>query len=201
MGENVVKSIQVRDGKTVNAPVVAAPEGKVLEGWYDGETLACETAAYTFTAEADRNLTAAYKTVNADVTPKAAKIVPSAASITTTYNVSKTISVVIKDQAGHVMSGRKVTCVINGKSQSKTTDAKGSVTFSTNAALTPKTYTAAITCDGLSATVKLVVNKAAVKLTAAKKSFRVTTKTKKYTVTLKDNKGRALKKVKLKTVI
>lgn len=54
-GENVVKSIQVREGKTVNAPVVAAPEGKVLEGWYDGETkfdpAAPITAPHAFVAK------------------------------------------------------------------------------------------------------------------------------------------------------
>ena len=146
---------------------------------------------------ADVKVTVTYSPVKADVTPKAAKIVPSAASITTTYNVSKTISVVIKDQAGHVMSGRKVFCKMNGKTSTGTTDAKGSVTFKTPASLAPKTYTVTLTCDGLSATVKLVVKKAAVKLTAGSKTFKAKTKTKKYTVTLKDNKGKPLKKVKL----
>ncbi len=148
---------------------------------------------------ADVKVTVTYSPVKADVTPKAAKIVPSAASITTTYNVSKKISVVIKDQAGRVMSGRKVTCKVNGKTSTGTTDAKGSVTFKTPASLAPKTkpYIVALKCDGLSATVKLVVKKAAVKLTAGSKTFKAKTKTKKYTVTLKDNKGKPLKKVKL----
>ena len=36
-GENVLKSIPVRDGKTVAAPAITAPQGKIFEGWYVGE--------------------------------------------------------------------------------------------------------------------------------------------------------------------
>ena len=38
VGESVVKSIMVREGKTVVAPKVVAPQGKILSGWYDGDT-------------------------------------------------------------------------------------------------------------------------------------------------------------------
>ena len=64
-----------------------------------------------------------------------------------------------------------------------------------------KTYTATITFKGdnnyvkSTASAKVVVNKASPKMVAKKKTFK--TKTKKYTITLKDNKGKAMKKVKV----
>ena len=55
VGEETVKAIQVRDGKTVVAPRVTPPEGKMLRGWFDeaGEELNPNnpvTKANTYTA-------------------------------------------------------------------------------------------------------------------------------------------------------
>ena len=44
---------------------------------------------------------------------------------------------------------------------------------------------------------KIVIKKAASKITASKKTFKSKTKTKKYTITLKNNKGKAIKNVKV----
>ena len=55
VGEDVVKDIKVREGKTVAAPKVEAPEGTILSGWFDGEDAhspsAPVTAAHTYTAK------------------------------------------------------------------------------------------------------------------------------------------------------
>ncbi|MBQ7244290.1 MAG: hypothetical protein IJS52_08865 [Bacilli bacterium] len=55
VGEDVVKDIKVREGKTVAAPKIEAPEGTILSGWFDGEDAhspsAPVTAAHTYTAK------------------------------------------------------------------------------------------------------------------------------------------------------
>ena len=55
-GDIAVKEIQVRDGKTVKAPAdPTAPEGKIFDGWYDGDTKfspdAVVTEAKTYVAK------------------------------------------------------------------------------------------------------------------------------------------------------
>ena len=95
----------------------------------------------------------------------------------------------------------KVVVKINGKQKEVTTDKNGNAKYAVK--LPAKTYTATIIFNGdnnylkSTTTAKVVVNKAKPKLTAKKKTFKRKAKTKKYTITLKDNKGKAMKKVKV----
>lgn len=54
-GEQTLKDIQVRSGKTVTAPKIEVPEGKILKGWFDGEkafnSAEPVTEAHTYLAE------------------------------------------------------------------------------------------------------------------------------------------------------
>ena len=55
VGDDVVKTIMVREGEKVSAPIVTPGEGKVFVGWYEGEEAANAgapiTAAHTFVAK------------------------------------------------------------------------------------------------------------------------------------------------------
>ncbi|WP_458454138.1 beta strand repeat-containing protein [Methanobrevibacter sp.] len=101
------------------------------------------------------------------------------------------------------IAGATVTVTINGKKYTGVTNAKGIATIKVPAKLVPKTYKATVsydgnaTCIGDSATINFKVTKAKAKIVAKKKTFKAKKKTKKYTITLKDNKGKAIKKVKV----
>ena len=126
----------------------------------------------------------------------------TAPAVTKVYNNDKNLVVTLKDSNGNAIANAKLTIVLNGAKKVLTTNAKGQVTLAIPN-LVPKTYTASISYAGddthikSSASAKVVVKKADVKLTAKKKTFKAKVKTKKYTVTLKNNKGKAMKKVKL----
>lgn len=123
----------------------------------------------------------------------------SAVKVTTTYNVAKNLVITLTDANGKALSNVKVIVNINGKNTPVTTDKDGKAKYSVK--LPAKTYTATITYAGdnnhvkSTASAKVVVNKASPKMVAKKKTFK--TKTKKYTIVLKDNKGKAMKKVKV----
>ena len=127
----------------------------------------------------------------------------SAAGVTTVYNTDNSLIATLKDINGNAIVGAKVTFALNGAKKDVFTDAKGQAILAIPANLVPKTYAASITYSGddvylqSTAGVNVVVKKATVKLTAKNKSFKAKVKTKKYAVTLKDNKGKAMKKVKL----
>ena len=134
--------------------------------------------------------------VNVKVTYKAtqaAAIEFSEGSYTAVYEQSANISVVIKDQTGHVMPGKKVVCKIAGVlPQRQTTDANGQVKFSTFSLLEPGSYIVKMECDSIFAETHLQVLKATVRLDARGKNFKQSTQTKRYTVKLKsivDKKG------------
>ena len=61
----------------------------------------------------------------------------------------------------------------------------------------PKTYACKISCEGVTKTVKIVIQKAAVKLKAPAKTFKQNKNIKKYTVTLKNNNNKAIKNLKI----
>ena len=124
-----------------------------------------------------------------------------APGISTTYNVAKTLVVTLKDDKGNVLAGQNVIVDLNGKVYTKTTDAKGQVKISIN--LPVKQYPVKITFSGndfyksCAKTTRITVKKATPKLTASSKKFKAKSKTKKVSVTFKNNKGKAMKKVKL----
>ena len=126
-----------------------------------------------------------------------------APSVTTVYNTNKNIVVTLKEVNGNAIANAKVTVTLNGKATVLTTNANGQATLAIPANLVPNTYVVNIAYDGdathikSTASTKVIVKKATVKLTAKNKKFKAKKKVKKYTVTLKDNKGKAMKKVKL----
>ena len=124
-----------------------------------------------------------------------------ASPVNTVYNVAKNLVVTLKDSKNAALSGKTITVKLNGVTYTRTTNSNGQAVISVN--LPAKTYTAAISFAGddiylaSSKNVNVVVVKATPKITAKAKTFKLKTKTKKFTAVLKDNKGRAMKKVKL----
>ena len=99
------------------------------------------------------------------------------------------------------MGGVKVTVILKG-AKTYVTDKKGQIRVSTKG-LVPKKYAAKIIFNGnakylkSTKTIKITVKKATPKLTAKKKTFKKSIKVKMYSVTLKNNKGNAMKKVRV----
>lgn len=161
----------------------------------DGENTA------TFIYNAKSYLTSSNATTTINVVRNATAI--TAAKVTKTYNVAKNLVATLKDDNGTVLANKTVTITINGKTYTRTTNAKGQVTLAL-ANLAPKTsYTATVkfagedNLKGSTAKVTVTVKKATPKLTAKAKSFKASVKTKKYVVTLKTNKNKVLKNVKV----
>ena len=137
------------------------------------------------------------------VTTQKDTVAITAPSVTSVYNTAKNLIVLLKDSNGKAIANAKLTIVLNGVKKEVTTNANGQATLAIPTNLVPKTYTATINFAGddthikSSSSTKVIVKKASVKLTAKKITFKAKAKTKKYTVTLKNNKGKAMKKVKL----
>ncbi len=131
----------------------------------------------------------------------------SAKSVSVVYQNTGKVTVTLTDnndgKGNNPIAGATVTVTVNGKKYTAKTNAKGIATISVPAKLVPKTYKATVsyagtaTCVGDSATFNFKVTKAKPKITAKKKTFKAKKKSKKYTITLKDNKGKAIKKVKV----
>ena len=124
--------------------------------------------------------------------------------VTTVLNTNKNLVITLKDNAGNVIKGEKVTITLNGGyKQVLTTNDNGQVVYAINSKLTPKTYTAKVSYlgnddyAGSATTSKVVVKKATPVLTAKSATFKVKTKTKKYTVTLKNNVNKVIKNAKV----
>ena len=117
------------------------------------------------------------------------------------YNGGKYLVAILKDINDKVISGVKLTVLLNGKSLTQTTDANGKIKVSTDG-LAPNKYSATITFAGntkyikSSKSVSVTVKKATPKLTAKAKTFKKSVKTKKYIITLKTNKNKAMKNTK-----
>lgn len=138
------------------------------------------------------------------VTTQKAPTVITAPSATVVYGNAKNLVVTLKDVKGNAIVNAKISVVLNGKSTTLNTNAKGQATLAIPTNLVPKTYALTINYAGDDThikssltTTKVTVKKASVKLTAKKAIFKAKKKSKKYTVTLKNNKGKAMKKVKL----
>ena len=129
----------------------------------------------------------------------------SAADVSTTYNINRDLVIALKDSNGNALSGVSVTVDLNG-AKTYTTDGNGQVKISTKG-LAIKTYAVKITFAGnakyapSSKEVKVTVKKAKPKIIAKKKTYRAKKKTKKFTITLKDNKGKPIKKVKVRLIV
>ena len=129
----------------------------------------------------------------------------SAADVSTTYNINRDLVIALKDSNGNALSGVSLTVDLNG-AKTYTTDGNGQVKISTKG-LAIKTYAVKITFAGnakyapSSKEVKVTVKKAKPKIIAKKKTYRAKKKTKKFTITLKDNKGKPIKKVKVRLIV
>jgi predicted outer membrane repeat protein len=168
--------------------------GKLLPGQFSGNLIF--------------NLTNRYRTsslpVNVTVNKSSTEI--SASDIICYYGDGKYLVVTLMDKYGNIMGNRSITINFNGKTQTYKTNIKGQVKVSTKG-LVPKTYAAAITYYGdnnyvkSTASVKVTVKKAKPIIIAKKKTYKAKKKTKKFTITLKDNKGKAIKKAKVRLIV
>ena len=137
------------------------------------------------------------------VTTQKASTQITAPGVTVVYSNAGNLIVTLKDANGNEIADAKLTVTLNGKSTVLTTDADGQAKLAIPTNLVPKNYPVTVTYAGddthvkSTAATKVIVKKASVKLTAKKKTFKAKVKTKKYTVVLKNNKGKAMKKVKL----
>ena len=114
-------------------------------------------------------------------------------------------SVTVKDIKNNLVSGAKVTFILNGKTIGKaTTKSKGVATITLTAKMlkTAKAGKRNLVIKAsnsnyytVSKTVKITISKEKTKITAKAKKFKKSLKTKKYTVTLKNSKGKPVKKV------
>ena len=144
-------------------------------------------------------------TKNVTVTVNKLKTQLTAKAVTTTYNVNNNLVITLKDANGKALSDAKVTVKLKG-TKTYTTDKNGQVKINV-AKLVPKTYTAKVTFAGntnylkSTADVKVTVKKAKAKIKAKKKKYKAKKKTKKFTITLKDNKGKPIKKVKVRLIV
>ena len=149
--------------------------------------------------EGDENYVASNTTVTVTVNKINTQL--SANAVTATYNINKNLVITLKDANGKVLRDVKVTVNLNGV-KTYTTDKNGQVKIDV-AKLVPKIYTAKITFNGndiyakSAKNVKVTVKKAKAKIVAKKKTFKSKKKVKKYKITLKNNKGKAIKKVRV----
>ena len=120
--------------------------------------------------------------------------------VVTIYQVHKYLVVNLKDNAGNPISNMETFITINGVTYKCRTDGKGDARLIIR--LDPKDYIATAVFDNGNYTfsleqVKVTVYKATPKIIAKNKKFRAKKKVKKYKITLKDNKGKAIKNVKV----
>lgn len=121
-------------------------------------------------------------------------------------NYAKKYSITLKDAQNRLVSGEKVTFILNGKTiGSAITNANGVATFKITSSMLKKakvgTKKLVVKVSGnfnaVSKTLKVKINKEKTKIVAKKKSFKSSLKTKKLTVSLKNSKGKAIKKAKV----
>ena len=121
-----------------------------------------------------------------------------ASDVTITYGKQTYLVATLKDQSGHILTGKGVSVFLNGINSILSTDNNGQFKVLIKG-LAPKTYTVSITFAGDTNYVKSVVypkvtvTKATPKLTALKKTFKRTVKVKNYVVALKTNQNKVMK--------
>ena len=122
-------------------------------------------------------------------------------AVSMVYNVPKALLITLTDAQGNAIANQKVTVLLNGKTYNGATNDKGQLSVNVN--LPAKSYAATVKFEGdnnyidAQTTAKVTVTKATPKMTAKKAKFKAKAKTKKYSIVLKDNKGKAMKKVKV----
>lgn len=122
------------------------------------------------------------------------KITFNATDINKVYSGKTTFKVKVLD-GDKPVSQQTVIFTVDNKDNVGRTDENGIATISLDlAAGTHYIYTEYNNVIGKN---KIVIKKAASKITAKKKTFKSKTKTKKYIITLKNNKGKAIKSVKV----
>ena len=122
------------------------------------------------------------------------KITFDAKDISQVYSGATVFRVKVLD-GDKPVSQQTVIFTVDNKEYVGRTDENGTATISLNlAAGTHFLYTEYNNVIGKN---KIDIQKAASKITAKKKTFKAKTKTKKYAITLKNNKGKAIKKVKV----
>ena len=120
----------------------------------------------------------------------------------TVTNTGKYVTVTLKDGDKKLLSGKKVTATVNGKTFSAKTNAKGVAKIKLTLT-TVKTFTVSLKFAGdntyaaSSKSLKVKVTKTKTKLTVPKKTFKRAAKTKKLTATLKDSTGKVIKSKKV----
>ena len=141
-----------------------------------------------------------------EITPDLVKTVltvPAKTFVVT--STAKTVTATLKDVDGKAISGKTIQFIVNGKTYTGKTNAKGVATAKVTLK-TVKTFTMTVkfvkdsTFDSATKTAKVKITKEKTKLTAPTKTFKKTAKTKKVTVTLKSASGKLLasKKITLK---
>ena len=120
----------------------------------------------------------------------------------TVTNTAKYIYVTIRDANKKLLSGKKISATVNGKTVSAKTDSKGvaKIKLTLNSV---KTFTVSIKFAGDSTysastkSVKVKVTKTKTKLTVPAKTYKKSAKVKKLTATLKDQTGKVIKSKKV----
>ncbi len=147
----------------------------------------------------DDTYNSSVKTTNITVNKEISVI--TATKVTTTYKTNKNLVITLTDDDGELIRDVTVAVDLNGVKK-YTTDKDGKIKVATGS-LVPKTYIVNIRFDGnenyteFDTVARVVVKKATPKITAKKKTFKTKVKTKKYAITLKDDKGKAIKNVKV----
>lgn len=130
----------------------------------------------------------------------------STAVYLTAVKLGSYVQITLKDLNDNGLANQTVAISFNGKTGYATTNALGVIKYKLNANKAG-TYVLGMKFAGdnnyvgSEATTKVLITKQKTKITAAKKAFKAKTKVKKYAVILTNNKGKAIKKVKLTLVI
>lgn len=117
-------------------------------------------------------------------------------------NTGKYVTVTLKDGDKKLVSGKKITATVNGKTFSATTNSKGVAKIKLTLSAV-KTFTVSLkfagdsTYTASSKSIKVKVTKTKTKLTVPKKTYKKAAKTKKLTATLKDSTGKVIKSKKV----
>ncbi len=120
----------------------------------------------------------------------------------TVTNTGKYVYVTLKDGDKKLLSGKKITATVNGKTFSATTNSKGVAKIKLTLT-TVKTFAVSLKFAGdktyaaSSKSIKVKVTKTKTKLTVPTKKFKRAAKTKKLTATLKDSTGKVIKSKKV----
>jgi predicted outer membrane repeat protein len=196
------------DGKTYTAPVKDGFAFFNITGLNPGNY----SSYLTFTQEGYVNATVEYNFTVAEKAPAPAPALKDAEitanSVSFVINYAKSYSITLKDSTGKVISGKKITFILNGKNiGSAYTNSNGVASLKVTSKIlkVAKAGTRKLTVNlddnvefkSVSKTVNVKINKEKTKLVAKKKTFKAKTKVKKYTVTLKNSKGKAIKSAKL----